>query len=195
MNVRKNVDTSNFTGTILPTAERYNLVTKIDRMMICHVIDIQSKMRDRQQKLPKLAVNLSGQSLCDQSILGFIIDSINAGNLDAESISFEITETQVIQNLKLASDFMQQLSQYGCRFYLDDFGTGLSSFAYLNALSVNSVKIDGVFVKDISSDKIHRAMVKSINEIYHIMGKETFAEYVATLETVDILKKIGVDYA
>ena len=179
----------------LPAAERYNLITKIDQRMIFHAIDIQNKMRNRQQKLPKLAINLSGQSLCDHSILDFITDSINSGKLDAEFISFEITETQVIQNIMLASHFMRQLNKFGCRFYLDDFGTGLSSYAYLNTLSVDSVKIDGVFVKDISENKIHQAMVKSINEISHIMGKETIAEYVTNEETVEIIKTIGIDYA
>ena len=182
-------------GAFLPAAEQYNLISKIDRIMICHAINIQNKMRTRQQALPTLAVNLAGQSLCDNSLLGFIIESIASGELDAKHIIFEITETQAIQNLKLASAFIQQLNKQGCRFYLDDFGTGLSSFAYLNTLAVNSVKIDGVFVKDISTNKIHRAMVKSINEIAHIMNKETIAEFVTNQETVEFLKEIGVDYA
>lgn len=110
-------------------------------------------------------------------------------------IWFEITQTAIIGNMPKAQQFMENLRALGCRFSLDDFGSGLSSFAYLRSLPVDYLKIDGVFVRDIANNKINRAMVKAINEVGHVMGIATVAEYVEDAATFDIVRELGTDYA
>ena len=110
-------------------------------------------------------------------------------------ICFEITETAVIANLIRAQEFMAKLKALGCRFSLDDFGSGLSSFAYLKALPVDFLKIDGVFIRDIATNSINRAMVKAINEVGHVMGLRTVAEYVEDDTTLAVVRQLGLDYA
>jgi len=128
-------------------------------------------------------------------MLDFIISQLESSGIDGEKICFEITETAAISNLNLAVKFISTLKDKGCLFALDDFGSGLSSFAYLKNLPVDFLKIDGMFVKDIVDDPIDRAMVKSINEIGQIMGMKTIAEFVENNEIMDILRDIGVNYA
>ncbi|MBQ0784468.1 MAG: EAL domain-containing protein, partial [Amphritea sp.] len=142
-----------------------------------------------------LAINLSGQSLGDDALLGYIIRSIEQGLVPARMIKFEITETAAIANLKDAQIFIKSLKKLGCRFALDDFGSGLSSFGYLKNLPVDLLKIDGMFVRDILTDPIDEAMVRSINEIGHIMKMETIAEFVENDLIMARLKRLGVDYA
>ena len=117
------------------------------------------------------------------------------GNSPAHKISFEITETAAIANLSYATKFINQLKEQGCLFSLDDFGSGLSSFAYLKNLPVDYLKIDGLFVKDILHDKVDLAMVKSINEVGHVMNKKTIAEFVENEAIFNLLKSLGIDYA
>ena len=112
-----------------------------------------------------------------------------------EQLCFEITETAVIANLPKAQVFMRQLKTLGCRFSLDDFGSGFSSFGYLKALPVDYLKIDGVFVRDIATNAINRAMVKAINEVGHVMGLQTVAEYVEDEATLAVIRELGIDYA
>ena len=114
--------------------------------------------------------------------------------MPATKVCFEINETATISNLTQASEFIKQLKNIGCRFALDDFGSGLSSFTYLKNLPVDFLKIDGVFVKDIASDPVDLALVKSINDIAHVMGKKTIAEFVENESTLTLLKQINVDY-
>lgn len=141
------------------------------------------------------AINLSGPSLGDQDLLEVILEKFNDTGMSAEKICFEITETAAISNLRNATRFMGRLRERGCQFALDDFGSGLSSFGYLKTLPVDYLKIDGVFVKDIVEDPIDRAMVSSINEIGHVMGKKTIAEFVENEAVLERLVAIGVDYA
>ena len=128
-------------------------------------------------------------------MLAFIFQQFNEWEIPTEKICFEITETAVISNLSYATKFISQLRDKGCAFSLDDFGSGLSSFAYLKNLPVDYLKIDGVFVKDIIDDKVSLAMVRSINEVGHIMGKKTVAEFVENEQILLMLDHLGVDYA
>ena len=182
-------------GAFLPSAERYNSITRIDRWVIEHTLHWISRHAKQLNHIKSFSINLSGQSLGDEAMLGFIIREFQQGDVPAEKIKFEITETAAIANLRDATVFMRTLSELGCRFALDDFGSGLSSFAYLKNLKVNVLKIDGMFVKDMLEDPIDFAMVKSINDIGHVMGLETIAEFVESDEIADKLREIGVDYA
>lgn len=147
------------------------------------------------QRLFLCAINISGLSLSDEEFLAFVKTQFNNYNIPPKKICFEITETVAIANLTDATLFIQSLKQLGCRFALDDFGSGLSSFAYLKSLPVDYLKIDGIFVKDILDDPMDFAMVKSINEIGQVMGKQTIAEFVENESILEKLQEIGVDYA
>ncbi len=182
-------------GAFLPAAERYNLISKLDHWVIEHAFGLLADNPAFLKQINFCSINLSGQSLTDPEILDFIITQLDDSGVQGEKICFEITETAAISNLMRADRFIAKLRQFGCRFALDDFGSGLSSFAYLKNLPVDYLKIDGMFVKDIVDDPIDHAMVKSINEIGHVMGMQTIAEYVENDVIRGMLKEIGVDYA
>jgi len=149
----------------------------------------------KQKKLELCTINLSGQTLGNDDFMKYLIDKLDENLVDPNKICFEITETSAIANLSHAIRFIKKIREKGCRFALDDFGSGVSSFGYLKNLPVDFLKIDGAFVRDIKTDRIDRAMVKSINEIGQIMGKKTIAEFVENDAILQELKKIGVDYA
>ncbi len=178
----------------LPSAERYDLATRIDRWVLDAMFSWFRKYPEQLEELEICAVNLSGQSLGDEKFLREITDQFNNSNIPAEKICFEITETAAILNLNNASQFIKTLKRLGCSFALDDFGSGLSSFAYLKSLPVDYVKIDGFFVKDVVSDPVDLAMVKAINDMAHAMGKLTIAEFVEDREILAKLVDLGVDY-
>ena len=182
-------------GQFLPAAERYNISTKIDRWVVQKTFELLTHNNFFLDKLFLCCINLSGQSLADKKFLKFITRLFKTFNMPPDKICFEITETAAIANFSNAIEFITALKKLGCKFALDDFGSGLSSFAYLKNLPVDYLKIDGMFVKDITSDPLDFAMVKSINEIGHVMGKETIAEFVENSEILLKLKDIGVDYA
>jgi diguanylate cyclase (GGDEF)-like protein/PAS domain S-box-containing protein len=182
-------------GAFLPAAERYNLISKIDCWVIENTFTVLGNNPVFLEQINFCSINLSGQSLTNPEKLNFIITQLDESGVDAEKICFEITETAAISNLSMAVKFISTLKGLGCRFALDDFGSGLSSFAYLKNLSVDYLKIDGIFVKDITDDQIDRAMVKSINEIGHVMGMKTIAEFVENDEIKGMLREIGVNYA
>lgn len=179
----------------LPAAERYNIAPQIDRWVIRNCLQWMTDNLDKLEHVANLAINLSGQSLGDDALLGFITHKIQQSPIPASMIKFEITETAAIGNLKSAQVFIRTLRKLGCKFALDDFGSGLSSFAYLKNLPVDMLKIDGMFVRNILTDPIDEAMVRSINEVGHIMGMKTIAEFVETDEIMLRLKALGVDYA
>ena len=141
------------------------------------------------------SINLSGLSLGDEGFLDDVILEFSEFGIPPGKICFEITETAAISNLQLAIRFINKLRGLGCKFALDDFGSGLSSFAYLRNLPVDYLKIDGVFVKDIAVDPVSLAMVKSINEIGHVMGMQTIAEFVEDDAILAKLAELGVDFA
>ena len=182
-------------GAFLPAAERYNLISKIDRWVIGKAFSLMAANPAFLKQTNFCSINLSGQSLTDPEILEFINAQLNETGVEGKKLCFEITETAAISNLSTAMKFIDTFKRRGCRFALDDFGSGLSSFAYLKNLSVDYLKIDGVFVKDIVKDPINHAMVKSINEVGHVMGMQTIAEFVENDVIKGMLKEIGVNYA
>jgi diguanylate cyclase (GGDEF)-like protein/PAS domain S-box-containing protein len=182
-------------GAFLPAAERYNLAPALDRWVIVNLFEWVAGHPEFLEKLSMCSINLSGLTLADETMLKFISEQLDVFNIPAHKICFEVTETAAITNLSYASEFILQLKKKGCSFSLDDFGSGLSSFAYLKSLAVDFLKIDGLFVKDILDDQVDLAMVKSINDVGHIMGKKTIAEFVENIEIFDLLAELGVDYA
>jgi diguanylate cyclase (GGDEF)-like protein/PAS domain S-box-containing protein len=179
----------------IPAAERYNLINAIDRWVVKHLAETAAANYGAFASLNWLAINLSGHSLTQESFLSFVIDRIGACGFPWKKICFEITETAVIANLKVARRFIEELRSRGCRFALDDFGSGLSSYAYLKHLPVDYLKIDGVFVQGILSDPIDAATVRSISGIGKALGLHTIAEFVEDLEALTVLQDFGVDYA
>ncbi|MEH6578139.1 MAG: EAL domain-containing protein [Amphritea sp.] len=181
-------------GAFLPAAERYNLATQIDRWVINNTLKWMIRHQEQLEHIDSLSINLSGQSLGDEGLLGYIIRTLESASIPIKLIKFEITETAAIANMRDAQIFIKSLRNLGCQFALDDFGSGLSSFAYLKNLPVDFLKIDGMFVKDILNDPIDEAMVRSINEIGHIMQMKTIAEFVESEEIRQRLTLLGVDY-
>ncbi len=182
-------------GAFLPAAERYSLSVKLDRWVVEKIFSWLDEHPEQLDRLSMCSINLSGHSIADEDFLQFVISSLDGTNVPAEKLCFEITETAAITNLVSATRFITALKGWGCQFALDDFGSGLSSFAYLKQLAVDFLKIDGVFVKDVVDDPINLAMVKSINDIGKVMGKRTIAEFVENDEILDKLREVGVDYA
>jgi diguanylate cyclase (GGDEF)-like protein/PAS domain S-box-containing protein len=181
-------------GIFLPAAERYNLASSIDQWVLRSAFRVISENPRFASTVGHFAINLSGQSIQKPEMLNLIVELIDRTGIDGSKLCFEITETSAIVNLEVATIFIKTLKQHGCRFALDDFGSGFSSFAYLKQLPVDFLKIDGVFVKDIVDDPIDCAMVRSVNDIGRVMGLETIAEYVETDAVRSRLLEIGVDY-
>ena len=181
----------------IPAAERYNLMPSIDRWVIRTALATLSRLRNEPSGEPiqMCAINLSGASIGDERFLDFVRDQFRLFDVVRSSVCFEITETAAIHNLEKAAHFMRELRALGCRFSLDDFGAGMSSFGYLKHLPVDFLKIDGSFVKDMADDPIDRAMVEAINNVGHVMGKQTIAEFVDSERIMAALKEIGVDFA
>jgi diguanylate cyclase (GGDEF)-like protein/PAS domain S-box-containing protein len=179
----------------IPAAERYNLMPSIDRWVIRTALATLARLRaDGGERIDLCAINLSGGSIGDERLLEFVREQLRHFDVPRDTICFEITETAAIANLDKAIHFIQEMRDMGCRFSLDDFGAGMSSFAYLKHLPVDFLKIDGGFVKDMADDPIDRAMVEAINSVGHVMGKQTIAEFVDDDRVVAILREIGVDF-
>jgi len=181
-------------GAFIPAAERYNLMGAVDRWVVREVTALYARHRAAGWK-PIASINLSGASLGDPTMLSFVRDQLVRNEVPPESLCFEITETAAIANLALAAHFIRDLKSLGCWFALDDFGSGMSSFAYLQNLPVDSLKIAGAFLRHIENDPVEYAMVEAINRVGHVMRLKTVAEGVESLETLETLRKIGVDYA
>jgi diguanylate cyclase (GGDEF)-like protein/PAS domain S-box-containing protein len=182
-------------GLFIAAAERYGLMTAIDRWVIAQAFTWLVSEADERERLSLCAINLSGQSLADEKFLPFVIEQFRKSGLSGSCICFEITETAAIASYSQANRFIHALKELGCRFALDDFGTGLSSFGYLKHFPVDFLKIDGSFVKEILHDPIDREMVRSINEIGHLTGKQTIAEFAENAEIITMLRGMGIDYA
>lgn len=188
------------TGTIIrpaafiSAAERYHMMPDVDRWVVANTLELLGQRFSRGEHKGIFSINISGQSLDDESFMGYVVDQIDNSEVPPESLCFEITETAAASSLEVVKRFMSILSGMGCKFALDDFGRGISSFAYLKSLDVDYLKIDGMFVKDLAVDKVGHAMVESINHIGHIMGVQTIAEFVETKEVLERLMDLGVDH-
>lgn len=176
-------------------AETYNRMGAIDRWVIKNAFKWIASNILKLDDLGAFSINISGNSLTEDDFMEFVLEQFNETRLPTSKICFEITETAAIGSLDDAIEFMEKMKVIGVEFSLDDFGTGLSSYSYLRNLPVDYLKIDGVFVKDIKTNPSDYAVVKSINEIGHFMGKKTIAEYVEDDEILEILREIGVDFA
>ncbi len=176
----------------IPAAERYNLMAAIDRWVISHAF--QAIANDIENKINFFSLNISGQTLGDDDFLSFVIQEMDKYAITTNKICFEITETAAITNFPQAIQFISNLKEKGCKFALDDFGSGLSSFGYLKNLPVDYLKIDGTFVQDMLEDPIDLAMVESINNIGHLMNIKTIAEFVESQEIAERLRTLGIDY-
>lgn len=182
-------------GAFIPSAERFNLMPQIDCWVISNTLAwMGDRLRSSNQPMI-CAINLSGASMGHQVCLQTIQQQIEKHRIPAHYICFEITETTAMADLGRARDFICELKKLGCRFALDDFGSGLSSFGYLRELPVDYLKIDGVFIRDLAENRIDQAMVASINNIGHIMGLKTIAEFVENAATLDVLRQLDVDFA
>lgn len=182
-------------GAFLPPAERYGLIHRIDHWVIKNTLAWLFEHPDVLAKTKLCSINLSGLSLSDEDLSHYVTRYLKQYAIDCKKICFEITESSAIQNLSLAFEFIHNMHELGCSFSLDDFGTGMSSFSYLKQLPVNHLKIDGSFIRHIESDPIDLAMTRSINEIGHVMGMSTIAEFVENEEIFQLLRQLGVDYA
>jgi|JFJP01.1.fsa_nt_gi PAS domain S-box/diguanylate cyclase (GGDEF) domain len=180
----------------IPAAERYGLITDIDCWVIETFFSNYKKLSGQQVLSEGLyTINLSGASICNNRFMSFLIEQFPRYKVPPQTICFEITETAAIANFDQARHFISALKKIGCRFALDDFGSGLSSFAYLMNLPVDYLKIDGVFVKNISHNLISQAIVEGFNRIAHALNIETVAEFVEDETILEKLREIGVDYA
>jgi len=179
----------------LPGAERYQLMPAIDRWVVRHACEALGEYsKSVGEEFARFAINLSGQSLQDESFLDFVVDQINTSSLPPSVLCFELTETATIGNLAKAQEFIRTLQDMGCQFALDDFGTGVSSLAYLKDLSVNYLKIDGSFVRDALTNSRSDSMIKAIAQLAKVMCMETIAEYVETDNLRVRMADLGVDY-
>jgi EAL domain-containing protein (putative c-di-GMP-specific phosphodiesterase class I) len=180
----------------IPAAERYHVMAMIDRWVVTNTFEwLVANPISSNNRTQFFSINLSGQSLGDKHFLQYVVDEFARTGVSAKRICFEITETSAIANIGRAKNLISVLKKHGCCFALDDFGSGMSSYSYLKNLNVDSLKIDGAFVKDMVQDPVDFAMVESINRIGHVMGIKTIAEFVENETILAKLRLIGVDYA
>jgi EAL domain-containing protein (putative c-di-GMP-specific phosphodiesterase class I) len=184
------------TRALFSAAERYFLMPQIDRWVTSTAIAKLAEYADViADTNASFSINLSGQSLSDDDILEFIDEELAASKLSAANLCFEVTESAAVSNLQKAQVFIDALRERGCRISLDDFGAGLSSFAYLKNFTVDTLKIDGSFIRDITDNRISESMVAAITQVAKVMQLETVAEYVESKETRKLIAELGVDYA
>ncbi|KAA1193365.1 DUF1631 family protein [Pseudohalioglobus sediminis] len=178
----------------ISSAERYGFMNLVDRWVVREAFTWVSHLMDEEKEVPHLSINLSGNSITDDDFLEYLLEEISEFGVGTSRICFEITETGTISNLVKAADFVRAFRNIGCKFSIDDFGTGLASHNYLRELPVDYVKIDGTFVTGIHQNRSDYAMARSINDLAHFLGQETIAESVENEEIIQKLKEIGVDY-
>jgi diguanylate cyclase (GGDEF)-like protein/PAS domain S-box-containing protein len=182
-------------GAFLPAAERYDVILKIDRWVLSNTLDWLAAHPEHMAALGTCSINLSRRSLGDPSFHRYAADLIDSSQVPAGKLCFEITENGAIADMQKTIAFIEALSARGCRFSLDDFGTGMTSFSYLKQLPVDFIKIDGSFIQMMSSSAVDFEMVRFTNDISHMMGRKTIAEYVSDAGILARLRDIGVDFA
>ena len=182
--------------TFFSAAERYQMMPQIDRWVVSTTLAKLTEHRDYiKSSGASFSINLSGQSLGDDEILNFIEEEIESTGVPASSLCFEVTESAAVSNRRKAQAFINALRERGCSFALDDFGAGLSSFAYLKNFKVDTLKIDGSFIRDIADNQISVSMVAAITQVAKVMELETVAEYVESKATIKVITELGVDFA
>lgn len=182
-------------GAFMPAAERYNVVSRIDRWVIQHTLEQMKHKQNIWQRVKYVSINVSGDSISSDEFFAYIEKTVRNSGIAPERICFEITETQVISNLDKAISCLLKIRELGCLIALDDFGSGMSSYSYLEELPVDFLKIDGSFVKDMCNNKVHHAFVESMGNIASAMNIKTIAEFVEDTDTYIALRKIGISYA
>ncbi|MFT5112640.1 MAG: diguanylate cyclase (GGDEF)-like protein/PAS domain S-box-containing protein [Parasphingorhabdus sp.] len=185
-------------AAFIPAAERFHIMPSIDKWVVPSALElIKAKLKSSTTNSPQklFGLNLSGSVLGNDHTLRFIKDSVNESGIPPQCLCFEITETAVIQDLEKAIDFIKELREMGCQFALDDFGSGSSNFSYLKSLPVDYIKIDGMFIRGVVDDPLARTIVESINDIAHVIGVKTIAEFVENDQIIEVLEEIGIDYA
>ena len=182
-------------GIFMPASERYNIAHLLDKQVVGQTLAWLESHPKELENLALCSINLSGQSMGNQEFIEFLINTLSHSSVPCEKICLEITETAAMSNMNQAMDLFTKLKQLGCLIALDDFGSGLSSFGYLKKLPVDIVKIDGLFVRDITINEMDHLMVRSINDLAKQMGKRTVAEFVESTQIIDLLMELGVDYA
>jgi len=175
-------------------AERFHLIGDIDRWMLGEVLALIGRHPELQQQLGQVTLNLSAVSLREPGLAQQVLASIAQHGVRPDLLCFEITETQAIGNLAQAREFMQTLHDAGCRFSLDDFGSGYASFAYLRELPFDTLKIDGLFVRDMQTEPTHQAMVRSMVDMARLLDKPVVAEFVETESVAQLLAELGVQW-
>lgn len=181
-------------GIFFPTAEKYDMAQDLDRWVIEHAMAWLARESAGSHWPIRVTINLSARSVGNQAMVNYIIEQAGLNAIDPARVCFEMSEMSVTANLTATTSFMLTLRACGFRFSLDDFGNGLSSFTCLKKLPVDYLKIDGALVRDFMFDPVDRTMVRAINELGHLLGKQTIAKYVESLEVVHELRKIGVDH-
>jgi EAL domain-containing protein (putative c-di-GMP-specific phosphodiesterase class I) len=181
-------------GYFIPVAERFGMMDKIDNWVIQHTFAAYHSLFPDDAS-PSISINLSGNLLGEEKLLRFLHEQFETHKVEPNKVCFEITETAAIRNISAAKLLIKELRTQGCKFALDDFGSGLSSFGYLKALPVDYLKIDGSLVRRIAEESIDRAMVEAINGLAHQMGMRTIAEHVESTQCLQVLREIGVDCA
>lgn len=181
----------------IPSAERYDLMREIDRWVISNALHALPRIVEKLDPQGEVlfTINLSGQSVGDPDLSDFMLRAFQTSGVNTELVCFEVTETVAIANFATANEFISQLRGRGCRFALDDFGSGLSSFGYLKSLPLDFLKIDGLFIRDMMKDEVDTAMVRTINDIAKVLKLQTIAEWVEDAEVANALREIGIDYA
>ena len=184
------------TDALFSAAERYHMMPRIDRWVVSSTIVALEKFKNAIHDSGAIfSINLSGQTLGDDDIFSFIEEELTHSGISAESLCFEITESAAVSNLAKAQAVIDKLKGHGCTIALDDFGAGLSSFAYLKNFNVDTLKIDGGFIQDITENRISESMVAAITQVAGVMGLQTIAEYVESDMTRQLITKLGVDFA
>lgn len=182
-------------GLLIEAAEHFGRMGKVDRWVFHNVLNWMEANPKLVKSSAGFSVNLSGNSLSDSKFLEFVLGELQAVTIDKNKLCFEITETAAITNLSEATEFIRTMKQQGCKFSLDDFGSGLSSYAYIQKLPVDYIKIDGIFIRNLATNHKDQALVRSINELAHFMGMKTVAEFVESHAILEVLKQIGVDHS
>src|SRR5690606_6198874 len=188
-------------GQLIPSydflrlAERHNRMPVVDRWVVGHMLDWMAQNPGKLESHSGFSVSLSGQSLADEKLQEFIFERATQTGAPLDKLCFEISEAAAVANIQDVTDFMHEMREYGCRFCLTNFGSGLSSYKFLKMLPVDLIRIDGNFVKNLAQDPGDQMMIRSMTEMVHFLGKELVATQVEDKASLELLRSLNVDYA